>query len=137
MKNDLINLGTRIKYLRNKKRITQQDLADKMNVSIQIVSRWENGINYPDIMILPSIASFFNVTTDYLLGMEGEKLMAKLLKTTEKFELTTIEEAKKMIKTFQLELFPKLKSYEIKEMNNKILLIVEKEFGVEFDKMEF
>lgn len=65
-----INIGTTIKNLRNKKQITQKQLATYLGVTEQAISRWESGGGFPDIQLLPSIASFFSVSTDTLLGID-------------------------------------------------------------------
>ena len=65
-----LNIGNRIKELRRSKEITQEEFADYLGVSYQSVSRWENGVCYPDMELLPIIADFFNVTVDYLMGVD-------------------------------------------------------------------
>ena len=64
-----MQLGRRIKELRKKRNITQQDLAEMLGVSYQAISRWENSITSPDITALPVLANIFNVTVDYLLDV--------------------------------------------------------------------
>ena len=64
-----MQLGRRIKELRKKRNITQQDLAEMLGVSYQAISRWENSITSPDITALPVLANIFNVTVDYLLDL--------------------------------------------------------------------
>jgi transcriptional regulator with XRE-family HTH domain len=64
-----MQLGRRIKELRKKRNITQQDLAVMLGVSYQAISRWENNITSPDITALPVLANIFNVTVDYLLDV--------------------------------------------------------------------
>lgn len=64
-----IPLGENIKRLRQEKCITQETLALFLGVTFQSVSRWERGDGYPDITLLPMIASFFNVSVDDLLGV--------------------------------------------------------------------
>ena len=64
-----LNIGETIKYLRKEKDITQEELADILRVSFQSVSRWETGLCYPDMELLPTIAGFFGVTVDRLLGV--------------------------------------------------------------------
>lgn len=132
-----MEIGAIIKKLRTDRHIKQESFAEALGVSVQTVSRWENEVNYPDIAMLPQIASYFHVTTDYLLGVKGEPTMAKLLRTTEEFQVGTREEAEKMVKGFQAAPFPKVNSYEINEEGNRIVLIVHKEFGVELDQMKF
>lgn len=55
--------------LRKKKNLTQQELGDFLGVSHQTISKWENGIVYPDISILPQLSSCFGVSVDALLGL--------------------------------------------------------------------
>jgi len=63
-----LSIGRKIKELRKKQDITQEKLAAYLNISYQAVSKWENGLAYPDITMLPSIANFFKVSVDELLG---------------------------------------------------------------------
>ncbi len=60
-------LGGRISELRKQRNITQDCLAEAMSVSPQAVSKWENDISCPDIMMLPQLAEYINVTVDELL----------------------------------------------------------------------
>ena len=60
--------GSTIAALRKKRGMTQSALAQELNVSDKAVSKWENGFGYPEITLLPKIASVFGVTVDYLLG---------------------------------------------------------------------
>ena len=72
-----MNIGQKIKELRQENGLTQEDLAEQLGVSFQAISRWENGTTYPDITLLPIIANMFDVTIDYLLDMESHKKMKK------------------------------------------------------------
>ena len=63
-----IKIGSQIARLRREKGITQEELAQRMGVSNQSVSKWENGQSCPDIGLLPALAAYFGVTTDALLG---------------------------------------------------------------------
>ncbi len=65
-----LQFGTILKSLRRERDITQEELAETLGVSCQSVSRWENGVCYPDIELLPVIANAFDVTVDILLGMD-------------------------------------------------------------------
>ena len=60
-------LGKRIASLRKEKNFKQDDLAQKLNVSPQAVSKWENDQTCPDISLLPELASTLGVTVDMLL----------------------------------------------------------------------
>ncbi len=60
--------GQRFQRLRKAKGFTQEQIADKVNISYQAVSKWENDINSPDISILGELANILEVTVDELLG---------------------------------------------------------------------
>ena len=62
-------INLRIYDLRKAKQMSQRDLADKLCVSVQTVSKWENHVCMPDITLLPDIAQFFQVSVDELLGL--------------------------------------------------------------------
>ena len=63
-----MNIGNNIKQLRQKNNLTQEQVAGKLGVSYQAVSKWENGANTPDIALLPEIANLFGVTIDSLFS---------------------------------------------------------------------
>ncbi|MGD9679124.1 MAG: helix-turn-helix domain-containing protein [Vulcanibacillus sp.] len=65
--NDSRIIGEKIRSLRNQRNITQQTLAEQLNVSPQAVSRWENGDSYPDLEQIVALSSYFKITTDELL----------------------------------------------------------------------
>ena len=60
--------------------MTQEQLADKLGVAYQSVSRWENGTTYPDMEFLPVLAGIFGVTVDELIGMEESKKKEQISK---------------------------------------------------------
>ncbi len=62
------SLGRKIADLRKDKGITQEELAQKLNVTAQAVSKWENDISYPDIMTLPQLAKILGITVDELFN---------------------------------------------------------------------
>ncbi len=68
-----LNIGENIRRLRRAADMTQEQLADKLGVAYQSVSRWENGTTYPDMEFLPALSSIFGVTVDELIGMEESK----------------------------------------------------------------
>ncbi|HNX29556.1 MAG TPA: helix-turn-helix transcriptional regulator [Syntrophomonadaceae bacterium] len=63
-----LNIGKCIVQKRKEKGITQEKLAEYIGVSKASVSKWESGQSYPDILLLPELATYFNVTVDELLG---------------------------------------------------------------------
>ena len=65
----LIRLDKNLRRLRKEAGITQEQLANKLGVSFQAVSRWETGAAYPDITLLPELANTFHITVDSLLGI--------------------------------------------------------------------
>ncbi len=68
-----LNIGQNIRTLRRAADMTQDELAVKLGVAFQTVSRWENGGTYPDMELLPAIAGVFGVTVDHLLGSNQEE----------------------------------------------------------------
>lgn len=74
-----IYFSENIKRLRKERDLTQEALADFLGVSFQAVSKWERGESYPDIELLPTIADFFSISTDELLGVDKAKNEAEIL----------------------------------------------------------
>ena len=66
-----LSIGENIKLFRKAKDITQEQLAEMLNVSSQSVSRWELGTCYPDMELLPMLAEIFEITVDKLLGVDN------------------------------------------------------------------
>lgn len=60
-------IGENIKKLRTEKKLTQKDLADRLYVTPQAVSRWENGEVEPSLSVIKKMAEIFNVTCDNLM----------------------------------------------------------------------
>ena len=83
-----LNIGETIKRMRKEKEITQEEFAQVLGVSCQSVSRWENGLCYPDIELVPTIASFFDVSTDKLMGVDEITEMENVEKYLERFQLS-------------------------------------------------
>ena len=67
----MINIGKNIKSFRRRCGFTQAYLAERLGISVQAVSKWENGTSMPDIMLLPEIARAFGVSIDELFS-DGE-----------------------------------------------------------------
>lgn len=68
-------LGDKIKKLRQRENIQQNDFAKKIGVSNVVLSRYESGERKPDYEVLQKIASYFDVSTDYLLGQSDNPRM--------------------------------------------------------------
>lgn len=62
------SFGNRLAELRKDRNMTQQDIADKLNVTYQAVSKWENDLTAPDIDSILKLADILEVSTDVLLG---------------------------------------------------------------------
>lgn len=63
---------SRIKELRLEKGFTQKELAQKLNTTNSAVCDWEKGRTQPDLQTLASIATLFDVSADYLLGLSDD-----------------------------------------------------------------
>lgn len=79
-----LGIGGFIAARRKEKGLTQEDLADYLGVSKPAVSKWESGQTYPDIMLLPVLAAFFNTTVDALLGYEAQMTKAEIRRLYER-----------------------------------------------------
>ena len=65
-----ISLSNKLKGLRKAKNVSQEKFAEFLGVSFQTVSKWENNVTSPDILLLPEIARYFGITVDELLQVE-------------------------------------------------------------------
>lgn len=76
-------IGEFLKKLRNKKALTQEQLAEQLNVSRRTISRWETGNNLPDLSVLIELADFYKVDLRELLdGERKSEQMNQELKET-------------------------------------------------------
>ena len=73
-----MDFGQQIKKVRTDHKLTQEEMANKLNVSRQTISSWENNRNLPDLELVVQIAEKFNLSVDELLT--GENLKDKLVK---------------------------------------------------------
>ena len=67
--------GERLKYLRTSRKLSQKELAERLNIAKSVISFYESGDRMPSYDVLIKIAQIFNVTTDYLLGLEKKRLV--------------------------------------------------------------
>ncbi|EHR36060.1 helix-turn-helix domain-containing protein [Helcococcus kunzii] len=103
-----IKLSENILRKRKEKNITQEELANFMMVTKASVSKWENGQSHPDILLLPNLASFFNITVDELIGYESQlsesqirKIIRELKNEISKENYDDIfNKSKKMVKQY-------------------------------------
>lgn len=69
-----MNIGNKIRELRKQRGITQEQLAESIGISFQAVSKWENNIAFPDISLLPILASYFGVSMDELFDFSLKEM---------------------------------------------------------------
>ena len=67
------NIGENIRELRIKKNMTQKELAERIFVTPQAISKWERGVGYPDILQMVPLADIFDVSIDMLFGRGIDK----------------------------------------------------------------
>ena len=83
-----MTIGKRIAALRKEKGMTQEELSQKMEVSAQAVSKWENDQTCPDITSLPKLAKILGVTVDELLsGKEETEPVTRVLAPEERKDI--------------------------------------------------
>ena len=82
--NELASIGANIKRLRKERKLTQEELAEQLNLTTQAVSKWESGAGLPDISQVVPLANVFGVSIDVIFGMvdasdaEVERLISKI-----------------------------------------------------------
>lgn len=67
--------GENLRKLRKGRGMTQSELGGQIGLSKAVISKYETGLGYPSFDVLIRIAQFFGVSTDYLLGVAGNKSM--------------------------------------------------------------
>lgn len=85
----MLFLSENLKKYRILKNLTQEDLAEYLNITPQSVSKWERGECYPDISFLPALANIFETSVDLLIGMDtirAEQTRYTIHKTATEFE---------------------------------------------------
>ncbi|MCF2680063.1 helix-turn-helix transcriptional regulator [Faecalicatena contorta] len=104
-----LNLSENIIRLRHDKKITQEQLADFVGVTKASVSKWETKQSMPDILLLPQLAAFFDVTIDELLGyapqLSKEQMQKIYLELTGDFARSPFEEVIERVKKLEKEYY--------------------------------
>lgn len=89
---DQQKIGRFLKELRKEKNLTQEELAEKLNVSGRTVSRWETGTNMPDISLLVELADFYNVSIPEII--DGERKSEEMNQETREIAVKMAEYSK-------------------------------------------
>lgn len=71
----MVDFGMRLKELRQNKHMTQAQLAERLWITKSMVSAYETSVRTPSYEVLIKISAYFNVTTDYLLGVEKQNVL--------------------------------------------------------------
>ena len=122
-----VEVGKHIQDLRKNRKITQELIASEMGVSIAAVSKWENNNSLPDIITLCSLADFFDVSLDELVGRSNKKIetiiadpvrflrvtLTNLLSKNGYTVKKDIEDYKMLIPTLAQNKYVKLLTYEL------------------------
>ena len=94
-----MELGKKIRQLRYKAGLTQEQLADKLGVGPQSVSKWENAASMPDITTLPLLAETFGVSIDDLFDLSSEQHMNRIENINEELPQDLFREYEDYLKT--------------------------------------
>lgn len=87
------SISINIKKLRKENNMSQVELAEKLHISPQAVSKWETGKSLPDMLTLKSLSEIFNVSVDYLISDDiGHSEKIKVNETPEDIKYPTTEE---------------------------------------------
>lgn len=95
-------IGSFLKELRKEKNLTQEQLAEKLNVSGRTVSRWETGTNMPDISLLVELAEFYEVSIPEIIDGErksenmNEEVKETALKLSDYVEMIKLKTRKRL-----------------------------------------
>ena len=98
-------IGSFLKELRKEKGLTQEQAAEKLNVSGRTISRWENGNNMPDISLLTDIAELYEVMIPEIINGErkSENMKEEIKETVEMMATYATSEKEAMLKNIRNE----------------------------------
>ena len=128
-------IGDKLKKLRHNRNLTQEEVATHIGISYQAISKWERGDGYPDITMLPTLANYFGVSVDELIGMDEISSANRLAEINQKWlENRVLGHHKENVELMRIA----LKSYP----NNALLLMqlscsLERLDGTEKEKKEY
>ena len=103
------NFGETIRKFRKQKEMTQEQLAEYLNISTQSISKWETNLTLPDITLIPMLANIFDVSTDVLLGVDitaKEKRIQEIIDNADKYSLSGDNEKSAVILRDGLKHYP-------------------------------
>lgn len=92
-----MTFGQKIKKLRSDANLTQKELAEKMNVTFQTVSKWESDLNEPDISTIKELSKIFNCSIEYLFSEDDEQEVVEPQKEVEVEQVVPVVPVKKEI----------------------------------------
>lgn len=72
MEKDFMQIGSRVSVCRQNKNLTQEELAYRLGITPQALSKWERGVSFPDISMLADLARLLGVSSDFLLGLGAD-----------------------------------------------------------------
>ena len=84
----MMHIGSKIKELRKKNDMTQEKLAEYLNVSFQAISKWETGVAAPDLSLIVPLTRLFKVSADELLGISEAVTDARRTELHEMWDAT-------------------------------------------------
>lgn len=94
-----IQLKDNIIRLRKERGLTQKQLADQIHYSDKVISKWECGESYPDIVALKKLSDFFEVTTDEIISSSID-IDTPITKTIHKLDVITTEKPSLLVKSW-------------------------------------
>ena len=113
-----MTFGEKLSSLRKQANLTQSDLAEKLNVSRQAITKWENGTGLPDLDNIKKLSSIFNTSIDELLDYKAEEIKLELDTSKETINKENSKHSK--VNQFVLERFKNAQSIEMLSREKKL-----------------
>lgn len=83
----MLYFGSKLRALRQEKELTQKQLADRLGITKATISAYETNAKYPSVEVLIALATFFDVSADYLLGLSEQRQREYVQLTDEQNQL--------------------------------------------------